>query len=365
MTPQQLVGAAVLVLWSFTACAAGQWQGQSYPAARAAERATDVPVWETFDTGGSGAPDDRRDFLTDIAFSDDRHGWTCGYGGVFATHDGGATWRRQWRALRPPESWCHLELDAAGRPWVLVRLHGRADARLLRGDGMGEWTSVAAPLTGAQDFLVRDGQMWVLGGMQGGLYSDDGGARWQEIDFGGELSGAFRLTRLTDGVNGGAVYVLGMDNGRPVLVYSPDGRSGWERIALPQGLPTAMHAYSLHFATTQRGVVGLPDGGVAVTSDGGKTWRQQNLRSGHHVTALFMLPDGRIHAAVRNDDVDFPGPAIFYSPNLGRTWLQAVAGRMQVNVFIRNGGLLWGAGSVPGRVANDLLLSYRIPVATP
>ena len=89
MTPQQLVGAAVLVLWSFTACAAGQWQGQSYPAARAAERATDVPVWETFDTGGSGAPDDRRDFLTDIAFSDDRHGWTCGYGGVFATHDGG------------------------------------------------------------------------------------------------------------------------------------------------------------------------------------------------------------------------------------------------------------------------------------
>lgn len=345
--------AVLLMAGAVPALAASQWQGHSYPAAEPGTVPSTAVQWRISDTGGTGRKGDLRSNLTDVAFADAQRGWTCGRGGVFSSTDGGLRWRREHPPLGPPRSWCHIEVGSAGQPWFAEHWHAQARARLFKRGADGAWAEVAAGrFRAAHDLVMRKGSIWLLGGDQGSFVSADGGASWSRLHFGKVLASAYRMIVLNDGT----ALVMGLRSGRPALARSADARSNWRVIDLPERLPESVHRYSLHFRDARRGALGLPDGTALATEDGGAQWRRARVSNGQAITAISVLDDGLIYAAVENKDVDHPGPALFRSVDGGRTWELDLSARLRINAFTTVGDRLWAAGHVPGRVSNDLLM---------
>ena len=116
-----------------TGMAQGLWQGASCPvlAPQRDSSAGRLGKWLVLDTGGSGGgfgQGDIRQKLQDVHFWDDRVGWTCGYGGVFRTADGGLTWTR----MKPKGGWYHVEMAGPTQVWLLEGFHGFSVITLVR-----------------------------------------------------------------------------------------------------------------------------------------------------------------------------------------------------------------------------------------
>lgn len=183
----------------------------------------------------------------DINFFDQRHGLLVGaFGLLFATDDGGATWRAALDRLDNPQGKHLYALAIDGERCVIA---GEQGAVFLSTDGGRTFATVTTPYAGTYFGALAPGPRTVLFGMRGNVYWSDGGA-WQKSEIGTEHS-LTAGTRLKDGS-----LLLTDETGQ--LFRSGDGG---KRFASMRGGP----------ATPLTGVAQAGDGNVVVSGVRGVT----------------------------------------------------------------------------------------------
>lgn len=151
-----------------------------------------------------------------IAFAGAHAGWAGGAGGILATTDGGATWRRQY-----------------GGPAAILALDALSPSTA--------WAVAADRLLG----------------------TTDGGRRWTRL---GEPPARLRSVDFVSPTAGWGVTAAPAPFGAGMLVHTIDGGRHWQRIASPAA------ANSVCFAGPRSGWIG-DQKTVLRTTDVGKTWR--------------------------------------------------------------------------------------------
>lgn len=405
------------LLWVLTlAASAGAeydpWQGGRPEAAR--RHADMAASWLLLDTGGSGGmfgKGDLRSNLRDVAFwTDGRHGVAAGDAGAFYTSDGGLSWRRvrpHPRQAYPDESGiiCYRAGISGPREiWVAEGKHPAIGRRLWHSTDAGEsWEDAAERFPGkfssVWDLLVRGPNVWLLGGWEprASYCSANGGQSWKRLDLPESFEPFLTATpadQPKDTIR--TVYLLGAGKAGqtrfPRLLRSDDGGETWREIPLPEPreLPWHFNRATIAFATPEAGVLGLVASGlnseghgkwtvesgavasVLATEDGGRTWRRSLLPAGElYITALCLFPNGQGYAAVWNGFVAQQGgprngPALYRTPDAGRSWEVALRGSRQFNaIFALDTRRVWSVGDVVGFAANDLVAILRPEAARP
>ncbi|HXT27200.1 MAG TPA: hypothetical protein VN749_20460 [Candidatus Eisenbacteria bacterium] len=200
-----------------------------------------------------------------------RHGGTAKYqGGVCISQDGGRTWVKSNDGMEQTAA-THILVDPASP----------ADARVLYVTGFGR-----------------------------GVYkSGDGGKSWQLKNTGILQKDPFAWRMVRD--NKGMLYLLVArrsedgsigTNGDGAIYRSDDGAEHWSPMTLPQGVNApnglaidAQDTRRLYLATWARATGQHGDGGgVFLSEDGGKTWRQVLDRDRHVYDVTIDPRDSRI-----------------------------------------------------------------------
>ena len=346
----------------------GQWQGTTAQKAVISSKRT--PEFLVMDSGGSGGSfgkGDSRCSLHDVASIDGNTVWTCGYGGVFRSDDGGFTWDK----ILPGGSWHFIGIGSTPSDiWLVEGAHPGGPGKVwLRHspDGGLIWQEAApGKFSGYSDFLCKEKELWLLQGTYGAMRSDDGGANWRQVDFKQPSFQPYKVSIPADikGTDGFTVYVLGATRinnvEERVLLKSEDSGRSWRKVALPQARKFASWRQAMFFATSQQGWVGAEDGSIFMTEDGGATWNCFQLPGELPVKAIHVDQLGHGFASVYNGDIIHPGPALYYSSDSGRSWTLAASGAKQINKFARLGpGGLIAVGDVPGFVRNDLVMLQK------
>ncbi|MDA1142452.1 MAG: hypothetical protein O3B01_28135 [Planctomycetota bacterium] len=338
-------------------CEHSRWQTISYgthspPPADAAE-------FLVLDTGGSGGGfghGDIRQHLQDVHFWNSQVGWTAGYGGVFRTRDGGLTWKR----MRPQGGWYHLEMSGPQEVWLLEGFHGQGKAKLWHTTDDGEqWTEIASEtFKGYTDLFCRANDRWLLCGGYPSYRSHDGGKTWKIEHTGGLLQNRSKIAIPADvqTPEGYMIYVLG-DQGRDLrLIRSHDSGRTWSVVPLPE-MP-AHHAWQMTFVTSRRGWLGGPQGEILFTEDGGQTWERRDLPTGtdQRVMSLWFAQTGHGFVSVENRNFAKRRDTLYETSDNGKHWWPVLGGVKSVNKLFGMGpGQLWGVGTVPDYVPNDLV----------
>jgi len=354
------------------------WQGASIPAPANPQIRNPQSQWLVLDTGGSGGGfghGDVRQHLYDAFFWDRNVGWACGAMGVFKTEDSGLTWSRARTAPKRGEGWpayYHVEMAGPQDIWLMEGKHpgGPGKAWLWHSTDNGKtWhEELQGKLAGYRDLYCRGADRWVLCGDFPDYRSADGGKTWQRESFGGLLSGTLKVAIPADvpTAEGFVVYVFGHYQRKQRLIKSENGGATWTIVPLPDGLPDPFWQSSLFYATSRMGWIGLPQGRVLFTEDGGRTWEHRDLPgSNRQVTALWFDQLGRGFAASWNDflhDQGTPrmGVTLYETAGRGNTWTPALSGKKHVNaIFGRGPKSVWAVGNVPGFVPNDLVSIFR------
>jgi photosystem II stability/assembly factor-like uncharacterized protein len=188
-------------------------------------------VWATTNGGASWSPQTLPDSATShavhhVQFADPSHGWVTGNGGrVYGTSNGGATWTSQ--PSQTSADCFHIDVVSADIAWIAC------SSGLLIGttDGGASWTH-HRPFGGAStatllsvDF-IDDQTGWVLSQMEGLKKTTDGGATWTTQQHFGP-SFAYDVI-FPDAMNG---WVIGFNgtypNFRGVVTATTDGGATW------------------------------------------------------------------------------------------------------------------------------------------
>ena len=366
----RLLSILLLLLWICSSCrqtvpTAGLWQGTTpSPANPQFEIPNPKSHWLVLDTGGSGGAfgkGDLRHHLHDVVFWNRSLGWTCGYGGVFRTADGGHTWKR----MLPGGGWHQVEMSGPEEIWLLEGKHpgGIGKVWLRRStDGGRSWNEIlSGKLDGYRDMFCFENQCWVLAN-SAVWHSADGGENWREVDFGrGEL-GHLRPSRISlppEQVSDKdfSVFILGAAgeerDRKTVLLKSDDSGESWKRLT---ALPQDVGLRALFFVNNRLGWVGGEQGKLWRTADGGETWQPCHLPTSQRVNDMWFDQTGKGFVAVQNNKVDNWGDALFETGDGGNTWAKALDGAKQINRFYGLGpGQVWFVGDVTGRGSNDLV----------
>jgi photosystem II stability/assembly factor-like uncharacterized protein len=335
----------------------GTWQGEVYSAAAPATAVPDRFL--ILDSGGSGGgfgQGDVRHKLHDVHFWDARHGWACGYGGVFRTEDGGLTWTR----MKPGGGWYQIEMTGPQEIWLEEGKHpgGSGNAWLWHStDGGVNWQEeLAGKLAGYHSLYCHGAERWVLCGSYPSYHSRDGGRNWEQANFGGLLQGAHRIAIPADlpTPGGFTVYVAGSFGKSRRLIRSDDGGGTWRLLPLPDA--PAHWRYVPFFATSRTGWLGAPDGSVLYTADGGETWENRSLPTNQGIMSLWFDLNGRGFAAVDNTNFMHPRGALFETTDGGRNWGEILGGQKHIDrIFGLGPDQIWIVGDVPGYIQNDLV----------
>lgn len=223
--------------------------------------------------------------LHGVRFFDEKNGIVCGDGsdafpsGLFATADGG----KSWRPVTGPRSPGWRSVDFAGKTGVLggawSELAALNDGKLVTAD--------LDPLGGRSVHAVKAGplQSWAVG--DGGLVlTSSDGVKWGAVDLGlppAVLAACdFRCVTAV----GDHVWVAGRPGS--VVLHSGDAGKTWD--VQKTGLTAAVNAVC--FLDDKTGWLAGEFGTVAGTTDGGKTWKVQRA-GGQRAAALFLHADGR------------------------------------------------------------------------
>jgi photosystem II stability/assembly factor-like uncharacterized protein len=216
---------------------------------------------------------------------------------VFSTSDGGRSWKRshQINAAIQADSSLQLQLDFIDprHGWLMVLAGGR---------------------------IVPD---WFL------YSTSDGGMDWQLVST-VPLMGSWcelKFISLSVGILGGCGNVSGP---LPDLTLTPDGGQTWEVIHLPRPFGTMFSVATPVFFDQRHGVVHVmvetsqgntqtPSGYLAVTDDGGQTWRAlpQLAIPGNAAGFAFLDPKHFFALVV---DGKTGGDSIYRTVDGGGTW---------------------------------------------
>jgi photosystem II stability/assembly factor-like uncharacterized protein len=184
-----------------------------------------------------------------VEIVDERVAWHCGNGGMRVSLDGGRTWRTVSPSLCPDLSFLDAKTGWAASPYQL-----QATA-----DGGASWTELATPVREeeiAAIAILKSGAGYVLDGI-GNLYlTTDGGVSWEKRSLG--LSTG---EQLVPSVNGPRAALRFLDDRNGIAVFDLLDRSVW----------------------------------FAVTKDGGRTWRREeipSLRDQSYYFQIYLSRDG-------------------------------------------------------------------------
>ncbi|WP_152606283.1 WD40/YVTN/BNR-like repeat-containing protein [Methylacidiphilum kamchatkense] len=289
--------------------------------------------------------------LLDIFFWNSQIGWTCGYGGVYKTIDGGKTWEK----MKGEGGWYHVQLTGPQEIWLLEGKHGMAWARLWHSTNDGiNWEEILPDkLQGFGDLYCRGPVRFVLCNDFPSYWSIDGGKTWNEKTFFGSLK--VSIPGDVKESTGFVIYILGAKKPSfsPYLLKSSDCGITWNEILLPPNLP---NPHSLFFATSWKGWIGLAYGKILVTEDGGASWRLYQLPTQRAVKALWFDQLGRGYAAVENGNYLKLAESLFKTDNGGKSWKIVLSGAKQISsLFGLSTVRIWGAGFCPGIPSTDLI----------
>lgn len=258
-------------------------------------QAAPAPAWQTLTTEAYRG---KRD---DISFADAQHGWYgTGAGDLFATVDGGASWRK-----------------VASKPGTFVRAVAFVDARTgyIGNVGTGYYPGVSDTVP-----LYR---------------TDDGGASWAPVPLGGATVGGIcaidvlRTSRIFQGqlVPRTIITAAGRVGGPAGMIRSTDSGATWRVTDMSRWTGMIL---DVHFVTEQLGFVAASSGSdvattnaqILMTRDGGTTW-QQVYRSARPRELIWKMswPSARIgYGTVQSYDQANPHKLVIKTTDGGRTW---------------------------------------------
>lgn len=316
------------------------------------------------ETGGSGGMFGKGDIHSNLQstdFWDERTGWAAGEGGVFKTEDGGLSWTRIMQPALSPARWVRVVLREKNDVWLLKQYHGQARGELFRSrDGGKNWYEVLkGKLLSGHDLQVRGPVIRVLCGDFQSYQSTDSGDTWIAENFGGLLHGTVAISAPGD-INfpsGYRYFVLGHYQRKARLIISDDNGRTWSVIGLHGSLPSRYWLFKLFFATSFVGAIGLEDGRVLLTHDGGRTWKSRELAKERPVTALWFDGFGNGFSATENSNPVSPGTALLTTDDGGETWRPFYRGHVQFNAIAgQNHNRLWAVGKGGGAIPNDAVM---------
>lgn len=351
------------LVWHLT-FGVGQWQGTTYPPSRGKEEpASRFLLTDTGNVGGGFGRGDPHFHLSDVDFVNLNEGWSCGYGGVFVTKDGGLTWERK----KPPGDWIRIRVPRPGEVFLLEGHHPGGRGRVFlwhTTDGGMNWERVEElgdRLSGYSDMFFRDNEGWIICGWNPSFHTSDGGRSWQEVYFDNLIGQAFKIAIPADVRSDGGyvIYVWGAvdQGGRWVarLVKSEDGGKTWRALKLPEEMPATLWV-AMCFPTSRMGWIGLERGRLLFTKDGGESWEWLQLPTERRVVALWMDQFGHGFASIDNSDIYHITDSLFETHDYGRTWQVVLSGYKHFNAFASLGpGYLWAVGQIPSVVPVDIV----------
>jgi photosystem II stability/assembly factor-like uncharacterized protein len=339
-----------------------------------------------FAANGAGSDDPWRaqQSMTTASFRglpavDARVAWASGTNGAFAhTTDGGETW--QVGVVAGAETLDFRDVHAFDAK-TAVLLSAGDDARIYRTSDAGKSWSLAFQRKGPSVFFDAvafwDSQHGIacgdpVDGKFAAIRTDDGGRTWTDIPpaslppvLEGEAAFAASGTCLV--VEGSSNAWLATGGGRVARVFRTTDRGRtWTAHETPVAAGKASAGiFSLAFRDARNGVaVGgdyqRPDtveDAIAVTSDGGKTWRKikGTAPAGYRSCVVFARYDGKpalVAVGTNGSDVSIDG---------GETWRPL--GTTGFNAVSAAGGTIWAAGA-EGRIARLEARAIRPPFSS-
>ncbi len=170
--------------------------------------------------------------LTAVDFVDTQHGWVAGTS-IFATSDGGRSWRRQYMGSATIDGFAFADRTHG---WAWGAGNGGPSALLRTTDGGAHWLPIRASIAGRGTTTSQ-----ILHSLQ-----------FLTPQVGYAIAGVYR------------VYVPGSAT---TLVHTTDGGTTWHAIRTPLAVASACFADSAH------GWVIAPQGDTVLrTGNGGRTW---------------------------------------------------------------------------------------------
>jgi photosystem II stability/assembly factor-like uncharacterized protein len=265
--------------------------------------------------------DSQHILLGGVGFGEvDREG---GFGGLYASLDGGLTWRRE-TFVSPNNYWCHsiaFHPTQRGTIFATVTERGVRNGIWRTTDGGATWSQLTAGLPDPTMIertslriapsnpsvlyaLASDASDQVLGVFR----SADGGNSWTDIQgngFGSEGQMQYGNSIAIHPQNPDHVICGGVD-----LHLTTNGGQRWRRVTrwdANRGDTNYAHAdhHALVMPTAAPGrIYDMNDGGMDVSEDGGRTWT--NRSNGLAVTMFYDMDvaqsDGRVYAGGAQDN---------------------------------------------------------------
>ena len=274
---------------------------------------------------------------------------------IFKTEDGGRTWEQFfWTHEEPFIPNVGVERLVVGENSSELFIAGRQG--LWRSDDGGtHWQESNVGFIGTEvvDIAkVSDGTLYAGTYSLGMFKSTDGGANWTFASY--ELENPYVMAIATDPTDPQEVFLT--TNGG--VYASHDGAASWELVATgffseSSGLlPGVSHYHSIAIDPTnpRRIYVGgggdqyTPAGaGMAISEDGGKTWKQSNagFQTDVHVSKVVINPnDPAIVYVTTQGPTEFqdktgPGHGVFKSNDYGETWerINVGLGTLEINTI--------------------------------
>jgi photosystem II stability/assembly factor-like uncharacterized protein len=224
--------------------------------------------------------------LNSVHFSDAKHGWAVGDGGlVLSTVDGGATWCSQNSGTTDDLESVTFVDNRHG--WTVGFENGTI---LYTRDGGVTWQrSISGGLNGLSSVSFVDSlHGWIVGEHGVILATGDGGLNWhlQSINSEPFRSAWLMSTHFVDTQHGWA-------SGEALLATSDGGRTWVDTQAknvdpTNRALVLSMVTNSVYFVDVKHGWIAASSGLILIATDGGTNWRPQRNSGGDNLNSVYF-----------------------------------------------------------------------------
>lgn len=225
--------------------------------------------------------------VNDLYFAGKDKGFALAGGSIFATTDGGHSWRQAHNFLpsefdgATPELYS-LRFNGKKRGWV-VGSASRDDVIInsilaITRDGGATWEVLQAPTR--QELIhidfVDDKHGWIVGAAGAILHTDDGGETWTK-----QTSGTTVTLYHVDFRNEKKGWAVGE---RGTILRTDDGGENWTKVESP----ARSTLLSVQFISDDEGWIVGRGGAILRSGDIGRTWVEQESGTKQNLYALFM-----------------------------------------------------------------------------
>lgn len=227
--------------------------------------------------------------INEIYFRNDDNGYVVAGKKMFATDDGGRSWReikiynaRDFRAGAP--EFLSVRFADKKRGFIVGSLLDKdgdvIDSLVMRTDNGGEtWSRIIVPSKLELYHLdfVSGSRGWIVGDAGLILITEDGGMNWRA-----QKSGTKTALFNVDFQDAKSGYAVG---GKGTILRTEDGGETWETIKT--NFPNTF--MRVDFADDKNGWIVGYGGTILRSNDRGRTWIKQDSRTKDHLYGLFMM----------------------------------------------------------------------------